>query len=72
MKAKGLGLSLPLDSFSVECAPELPAALVASEFAPDDVHCYRLWDLPVPAGFKAALAFCGNAAALPRMRKWSF
>lgn len=70
IKAKGLGLSLPLNEFSVDPAPHRPAALIASDYAPDDVGRFRLWDVPVPEGYKAALAYCGAEEAPPVWRSW--
>lgn len=72
IKAKGLGLSLPLDAFSVEIRPELPAILIASDYAPEDVGRFRLWDLPLADGYKAALAYCGAEAGPPGWRKSDF
>lgn len=72
IKAKGRGLSLPLDRFSVQCLPDLPAALLASEDHPDDVLRFRLWNLPAPAGYQAALALCGAWEGVPAVCEWSF
>lgn len=72
IKAKGMGLSLPLDAFSVECRPDTAAALTANDFAPEDVARFRLWDLPVGPGYKAALAYCGSEAGPPRQRVSDF
>jgi 4'-phosphopantetheinyl transferase len=76
IKAKGRGLSLPLNDFSVECRPHLPAALISSRFQPDDVEYFYFWDLSVPKGYKAALAcrlpYCGQVLNPPQMRIWSF
>ena len=59
IKAKGLGLSLPLEQFSVTLTPDLPAALLSSEFAAEDVARFRLLDIAVADGYKAALAHAG-------------
>jgi len=72
IKAKGLGLSLPLDAFSVEPNPDLPASLLESEFAPDDVEKFRFWDLQVPEGYSAALAYSGQKEGPPILRQWTF
>lgn len=72
IKAKGLGLSLALDAFSVECDPDRPARLIDSAFAPQDVAAFQFWDVPAADGFRAALAYCGDAAPapMPRYRQW--
>ena len=70
IKAKGLGLSLPLDQFTVSTEPDVPPRLESSCFAPADVAAYRFWSIPVPAGYSAALAYCGPCAGPPRVRDW--
>ena len=72
IKAKGLGLSLPLDQFSVQCAPDKAAALISSQYAPEDVPRFSMWDLPVPDGYQAALALCGAWGGVPAVREWDF
>ena len=72
IKAKGLGLSLPLDRFVVETDPDKPAVLQASDYAPEDVGSFRLWDVPVADGYRAALAYRGAAAGPPVVRAWKF
>lgn len=78
IKAKGLGLSLPLDSFSVECRPGRPAALTGSARAPDDVGRFGLWEIALAGGeptghpYKAALAYAGGPGQSPACRQWSF
>jgi 4'-phosphopantetheinyl transferase len=72
IKAKGVGHSLPLDTFSVECNSTFTPSLTASRFTPEDVGRFRLWDLPVPAGYKAALAYCGEQKDPPNYRIWTF
>ena len=56
IKAKGMGLSIPLDAFAVEADPDRAPALLESHHAPEDVGRFRFWDLPVPHGYRAALA----------------
>ena len=55
IKARGMGLSIPLDSFDVSLAPAEPAALLASRDAPDTVANWSLRALTVPADYAAAL-----------------
>jgi 4'-phosphopantetheinyl transferase len=54
IKARGLGLSLPLDSFDVSLAPGEPAALLRG------AGNYALQELPAPEGFAAAIAAEGT------------
>jgi 4'-phosphopantetheinyl transferase len=49
IKARGLGLSLPLDSFDVSVAPGEPAALLRG------AGNYSVRELPAPEGFAAAV-----------------
>lgn len=66
LKARGDGLSLPLDRFSVSVSPEEPAALLGST---DDSEPSRwaLRDLGVGPGWAAALAAEGTEW---RCRRW--
>jgi 4'-phosphopantetheinyl transferase len=64
VKARGQGLSIPLDSFDVAFAPgEIPALLRTT---PDqsDVFRWSLHALPAIAGYKAALAVEGQGRDL--------
>lgn len=70
IKAKGLGLSIPLNAFSVEASPDLPAALIESRYVPDDAERFQIWDLPVIAGYTAALAYLGDAIGPPHCCHW--
>jgi 4'-phosphopantetheinyl transferase len=54
IKARGLGLSLPLDSFDVSLAPGEPAALLRG------AGNYSLQELAAPEGFAAAVAAEGT------------
>lgn len=56
IKAKGQGLSIPLDSFAVSLDPEQAPGLLYSRLFADDVKQYALYALPMEASFKAALA----------------
>jgi len=68
-KAKGLGLSLPLDSFAVSVDTE--ATLHYSHHDPVDASRCRLWEVPVATGYRAALAYCGEAPAAFSCRDWA-
>lgn len=57
IKARGDGLSLPLDSFDVSLAPEAPAALVRTAWSRGEPAQWRLEDLSDRrAGYIAAIA----------------
>lgn len=55
IKARGEGLSLPLDKFEVSLAPAEPAALLQNRSDADEVNRWSMMDLAAGAGFKAAL-----------------
>ena len=56
LKLHGLGLSLPLDQFSVNVDPDAPAKLCSSEWCPDDLGRSTLYDLPTSSGYRSAIA----------------
>jgi 4'-phosphopantetheinyl transferase len=57
IKARGDGLSLPLDSFDVSLAPGVPAAIERTAWSIDEPGSWRLEDLSDhEAGYVAALA----------------
>ncbi|MBJ6800874.1 4'-phosphopantetheinyl transferase family protein [Geomonas propionica] len=56
MKATGSGFSQPSTGFDMSLRPGEPAALLGHASAPGDVNRWRIVDLPVPAGYCAALA----------------
>jgi 4'-phosphopantetheinyl transferase len=70
VKARGEGLSLPLDRFTVSVDPREPAALVAVEDTPEEVSRWSLWDLNPCAGYAGALAVEGLNLRLNRWQ-WS-
>ena len=69
IKARGEGLSIPLDQFDVSLSPGEPAALLDAR--PDSSECSRwsLQDLDAAPGFAAALAMEGQAGCL---RYWQW
>lgn len=69
IKAKGLGLSLPLDSFAVSVDAE--ATLRYSHHDPVDATRCRLWEVPVASGYRAALAYCGDDPAAFTCHDWA-
>jgi 4'-phosphopantetheinyl transferase len=62
IKARGKGLSLPLDQFTVSLAPGEPARLLETAGEPDEALKWTLRDLPLPmdGDFVAALAVEGS------------
>ena len=62
LKLHGLGLSLPLDQFSVNVDPDSPAALHSSEWCPDDLSRSALYDLPTSPGYRSAIAIAATAS----------
>ena len=59
-KARGLGLSLPLDRFAVSLVPGRPAAPLSNEEGPAEVSRWALQELAPGPGFVAALAVEGQ------------
>jgi 4'-phosphopantetheinyl transferase len=60
IKAKGEGLSLPLDQFDVSLAPEEPAAVLGAQRDPSEASRWSLQDLAPAPGYAAALAAEGH------------
>jgi 4'-phosphopantetheinyl transferase len=60
IKARGEGLSLPLDGFDVSLAPGEPAALLANRLDPSEVARWSLRALAPWPGFAAAVAAEGR------------
>jgi 4'-phosphopantetheinyl transferase len=60
IKAKGEGLSLPLDQFAVSLAPGEPAALLHTAWDPQEAACWALQDLAPAPGYRAAVAVAGH------------
>ena len=59
IKARGEGLSLPLDQFDVSLAPGEPAALLGTRPDPAEASRWSLQELNPGPGFAAALAVAG-------------
>ena len=59
IKARGEGLSLPLDQFDVSLIPGEPAALLSYPSRFDEALRWSLQDLPPASGYAAALALEG-------------
>jgi 4'-phosphopantetheinyl transferase len=69
LKARGDGLSLPLDSFDVAFLPEEEPRLIETRQDPAEASRWTLQDLDVDPGYKAALA-CESAT--PQLRTWDW
>ena len=67
VKARGEGLSLPLDQFDVSLRPGEPARLIATRPDPAEAERWQLSELSVADGYKAALAVEGRGWTL---RSW--
>lgn len=64
IKATGRGLSIPLDQFEVSLAPGEPAALLNTQWNPEDSDRWFLYDLTPSPGYVAALAVAGACSQL--------
>jgi 4'-phosphopantetheinyl transferase len=60
IKARGEGLSMPLDRFNVSLIPGEPAALLSTQPDPDEASGWSLMNLTPAAGYAAALAIKGR------------
>jgi 4'-phosphopantetheinyl transferase len=60
IKARGEGLSMPLDQFDVSLIPEEPAVLLSTRPDPDEGRGWSLRNLTPGAGYAAALAVKGH------------
>ncbi len=60
IKARGEGLSLPLDQFDVSLAPGGPAALLSTAGNPQEAFRWSLRELTPGSGYVAALAAEGD------------
>jgi 4'-phosphopantetheinyl transferase len=69
IKARGKGLSIPLDQFDVTLAPGEPAQLLATREDPAQASRWSLRHLPPAPGFQGALAVEGHAWQL-RCWQW--
>ena len=56
LKLHGLGLSLPLDQFSVTVDPVSPAKLCSTQWRPDDINQTAIYDLPAGPEYRSAIA----------------
>jgi len=64
IKARGQGLSLPLDQFEVSLTPGEPAELLRTRPDSDEARRWSLRELTLASGYAAALAVAGRGSAL--------
>ena len=67
IKARGEGLSIPLDCFDVSLLPGEPAALLATRDDPAEATRWSLHELPAGEGYVAALAVAGHGLRVRRL-----
>jgi 4'-phosphopantetheinyl transferase len=60
IKARGLGLSIPLDSFEVSLAPGDPARLIATGTDTNQLNNWTMYSLTPAPGYTAAVAAQGT------------
>lgn len=70
IKAKGKGLSIPLDQFDVSLIPGQTAQLLKTKYDRRDVSKWSLFDLPTKPGFAAALAVEGSQKWQLKFCEW--
>jgi 4'-phosphopantetheinyl transferase len=66
IKARGEGLSLPLDAFDVSLARGHQSALLATRGDPEEAARWRIRDLPAGPGYVAAVAARGRGWRMRR------
>lgn len=69
LKARGDGLAMDLDSFSVSFSPGEPAALLDVRGCPEEALAWSLRELDFAPSYAAALAVRGGEC---RVRSWQF
>jgi 4'-phosphopantetheinyl transferase len=69
IKARGMGLSIPLDSFDVSIAPGEPAALLRT-LEPADVEMWQLQNLELADGYIGAVAASGTGWSF-KLNRWT-
>jgi 4'-phosphopantetheinyl transferase len=75
LKARGDGLSIPLDQFEVSLAPTEPAALLHTQWDAQEAQRWSLRELTPGPGYVAALAVEGQTPAeggVWRLKCWQW
>lgn len=68
IKARGDGLSMPLDEFDVSLAPDEAAALLRNKKEPTEVARWQMQSIPASPGYVAALVVEGHSWRLRTFR----
>ncbi|MGQ0640540.1 MAG: 4'-phosphopantetheinyl transferase family protein [Gemmatimonadaceae bacterium] len=72
MKARGDGISRPLDDFDVTPAPDAARARLSKAASdPNDTEAWELADVSAPRGFMAAIAVEGHGFEVVQHDDWS-
>lgn len=71
MKARGDGISRPLDDFDVAPAPEAASSRLRTSPRPNESDAWELADVPAPRGFMAAIAVEGHGFEVVQHDDWS-
>jgi len=66
LKARGTGLTTKLHTFEVTFLPGVPPAMVHTEVTGEDPATWRVFDVPVPNGYAAALV----VRSAPSSSRW--
>jgi 4'-phosphopantetheinyl transferase len=66
IKARGRGLSIPLDSFDVTLIPGEPAALIRTE-DPSDLSNWKIENLQIDSGYAGAIVAAGGDWKITRL-----
>lgn len=69
LKARGSGLSIPLDSFDMSLSADNPIGMLSNRLDPDEVSRWSFYTFVPFQGFIGALAIEGQAVA-PCFRQW--
>ena len=69
IKAKGHGLAFPLDQFEVSLGPDMPAALLATHWNPEEVSKWSLYSLAPAPDFVGAISVEGH---LEKITYWEW
>ncbi|HEY7181424.1 MAG TPA: phosphopantetheinyl transferase, partial [Blastocatellia bacterium] len=70
IKAKGIGVSYPLDRFTVSLAPGEPPALLKVDDDEREVARWKMYELKPGAGYSAAI-IAAEPPIIPKQRNWS-
>ncbi|RZL03956.1 MAG: 4'-phosphopantetheinyl transferase superfamily protein [Rubrivivax sp.] len=70
IKARGMGLSIPLDQFSFDLSQDARIALSVDPALNDEAPRWAFWQWPLKQDYLLALCALRGAGALPRVRLW--